>query len=54
MLCALWSFVGVLGKEATGCISSGETVLGHLEKVDEMPIVHDGDFVLIHFRHLPW
>ena len=34
--------------------SSGETVLGHLEKVDEVPIVHDGDFVLIHIRHLPW
>ena len=32
----------------------GETVLGHMEKVDEVLIVHDGDFVLVHYLRLPW
>ena len=32
----------------------GETILGHMEKVDEVPIVHDVDFVLVHYLCLPW
>ena len=33
----------------------GETVSGHMEKVDEVPIVMVGTLIgLVHYLHLPW
>ena len=41
----------ILAREATGCTSDS---LGHMVRVDEVAIVHDGDFFLVHFLRLPW
>ena len=44
-------FVGLYWQEKMH-FRSFLTVLGHMEKVDEVAIVHDGDFFLVHFLRL--